>query len=650
MDEEEAEHEGEGGRLRLWLAVISGILLSVGLLLSFLSDVPINLREGLFGLSLTLVAAPVLYDAIRRFREQPFNEDLLMGIAGIGAAAIGVWAEGAAVLLLYNIAERVEDYTVDRVRNIAKKVAGMLPKRALLRRKDGRLEEVPVESLSPGDVIIVKAGWRVPVDGKILAGRSNMDQAIITGESIPVEKVAGDRVFSGSLSVDGSIEVLVEKPYRESTVSRIVEMVTQAHERKAQIERFIDRFSRYYTPTMILLSAGVALLPPLALPGQSFDTWLYRALIVLVIACPSALVISTPVTVLMGLTRAMWSGILVKGGRYLEELAKVKTIIFDKTGTLTEGRLKVSRIIPLNGFSEDEVLRLAAIAESKSSHPIANAILERAGHIHGGDGEVSEAAAQFTDIAGKGLRVVLGGGSTLLVGKISFLKDAGVEVDDDKRSGGWGGEDGDQMFLQSVPASGTTVGVAVEGRMAGIIHIEDQIRSEAKDTLRMLHSMGVRSVMLTGDNLATAKEVSAAISVGEYYADLLPEDKVRLAEQLRGRYGSVAMVGDGVNDAPALAASNVGIAMGTAGNDVAIEAADAALMGSNLKSIPYLLKLGRKVSSKIRINIALALTLKALMIILGAAGLIPLWFAVIGDDGLTLLVIANALPLLRLRV
>ncbi|MCL4436374.1 MAG: cation-translocating P-type ATPase [Thaumarchaeota archaeon] len=630
------EEEHEGGRLRVWLTVASGILLGIGLLTSLTHVLAELSREGLFGISLILVAAPVLYDAVRRIREYPFNEDLLMGIAAIGAAAIGVWAEGAAVLLLYNIAERVEDYTVDRVRNIAGRVAGLLPKRALL-KKEGRLDEVPVETLSPGDVIIVKAGWRIPVDGKIASGKSSIDQSAITGESIPIEKNVGDTVFSGSLSVDGSLEVLVEKPYKESTVSRIVEMVTEAHERKAKIERFIDRFSRYYTPSMILTAASIALIPPLAL-GQPFDTWLYRALIVLVIACPSALVISTPVTVLMGLTRAMWSGILVKGGRYLEELAKVRTVIFDKTGTLTYGKLKVSKIVTLNGFTEEQVLELAAAAESKSSHPIANAILEKSGSARHGDALYQE--IQLVDVAGKGLKAVMNQGHTLLVGKISFLKEAGIEVDSDK------------AVLKSLPPSGTTVAVAVDGRMAGLICIEDQIRSEASETLDDLRSMGVRTVMLTGDNSATAQEVSKAIGLEEesYYADLLPEDKVRLVGELKKKYeGSVAMVGDGVNDAPALAESNVGIAIGTAGNDVAIEAADAALMGSNLKAIPHLLKLGRKVSSKIRINIALALSLKALMIIMGASGLIPLWFAIIGDDGLTLLVIANALPLLRYR-
>ncbi|MCS7117346.1 MAG: cation-translocating P-type ATPase [Thaumarchaeota archaeon] len=620
----------EGGRLRLWLAVVSGVLLGAGLLGS-LVNVPSEVREGLFGASLTLVAAPVVYDAIRRLREQPFNEDLLMAIAAIGAAAIGTWEEGAAVLLLYNAAERIEDLTVDRVRNLAKRMAGLLPKRALL-KKDGGEEEVSVESLNVGDVVIVKSGWRVPVDGRIVAGRSSIDQSIVTGESIPVEKSVGDRVLSGSLSIGGSIEVLVEKPYSESTVSRIVEMVLEAQERKARVERFIERFSRYYTPAMILLSSGIAMIPPLVF-GQPYATWLYRALIVLVIACPSALVISTPVTVLMGLTRAMWSGILVKGGRYLEELAGVRAVVFDKTGTLTEGRLKVSRVIPLNGYREEDVLRLAAMAESRSSHPIANAIVERAGHVQRGTVEVT----QFVDVPGKGLKVTLSDGSVVLVGKHSFLVEEGVDA-------------GGQMVSQFLPSGVATVAVAVNGKIAGLIHVEDQVRSEARGVVKELHSQGIKSVMLTGDNPSTAREVSAELGIDEYYADLLPEDKVRLVDELRARYGSVAMVGDGVNDAPALAASNVGIAIGTAGNDVAIEAADVALMGSNLRSIPYLIKLGRKVSSKVRVNIALALSLKAIMIALGAVGLIPLWFAVIGDDGLTLLVIANALPLLRFRM
>ena len=625
----EEEVEREQSKVRIGLAVVSGSLLSVGLV-AFLTGVPAGLRQGLFGVSLVLVAAPVLYNALQRVRENPFNEDLLMGTVGIGAAAIGAWGEGAAVLLLYNIAERVEDYTVDRVRNIAKRVAGLLPKRALI-KKDGRIEEIPIEDLSRGDIVVVKAGWRIPVDGRIAAGRSSVDQSVITGESIPIEKSPGERVLSGSLSLDGSLEVVVERPYKESTVNRIVEMVTEAHERKAKIERLIDRFSGYYIPSMILVSVSIALIPPFVL-GQPFQTWLYRALIVLVIACPSALVISTPVTVLMGLTRAMRSGILIKGGRYLEELSSVKTIIFDKTGTLTQGKLRVSKVVSLDGFTEDEVLRLAAMAESRSSHPIAHAIMERAGY---GKNEYPD-GMQMVDVAGKGIKAIVSGRGTLLVGRTSFLKESGVEIN--------------EVVSRSMPPGGTTMAVALEGKMIGVIYVEDEIRLNAKDVVKQLRSMGKKTIMMTGDNEITAQKVSTEIGIDEYYADLLPEDKVRLAGELRRKYGNTAMVGDGINDAPVLTATNVGIAVGTAGNDIAIEAADVALMGSDLKAVPYLLRLGRKASTRIKFNIALALAVKALMIVLGAVGLIPLWFAVIGDDGLTLLIIANALPLLRFRM
>jgi len=625
----EEEVEREQSKVRIGLAVVSGSLLSVGLV-AFLTGVPAELRQGLFGVSLVLVAAPVLHNALQRVRENPFNEDLLMGTVGIGAAAIGAWGEGAAVLLLYNIAERVEDYTVDRVRNIAKRAAGLLPKRALI-KKDGRIEEIPIEEISRGDIVVVKAGWRIPVDGRIAAGRSSVDQSVITGESIPIEKSPGERVLSGSLSLDGSLEVVVERPYKESTVNRIVEMVTEAHERKAKIERLIDRVSGYYIPSMILVSVSIALIPPFAL-GQPFQTWLYRALIVLVIACPSALVISTPVTVLMGLTRAMRSGILIKGGRYLEELSSVKTIIFDKTGTLTQGKLRVSKVVSLDGFTEDEVLRLAAMAESRSSHPIAHAIMERAGY---GKNEYPD-GMQMVDVAGKGIKAIVSGRGTLLVGRTSFLKESGVEIN--------------EVVSRSMPPGGTTMAVALEGKMIGVIYVEDEIRLNAKDVVKQLRSMGKKTIMMTGDNEITAQKVSTEIGIDEYYADLLPEDKVRLAGELKRKYGNTAMVGDGINDAPALTATNVGIAVGTAGNDIAIEAADVALMGSDLKAVPYLLRLGRKASTRIKFNIALALAVKALMIVLGAVGLIPLWFAVIGDDGLTLLIIANALPLLRFRM
>lgn len=627
VDESEGEEEGSK---RLWITVAGSSLLVVGLFLAWL-EIGKGLEEIFYGVALAIATAPVLLEALKRLRENPFNADLLMGIAAVGAATIGVWEEGAAVLILYNVAETLEDYTVDRVRRITMKMAALLPKRALVKR-DGRLEEVPVEELLVGDVIAVKPGWRIPIDGKILSGRSNIDQSAITGESIPVEKAPGDEVLSGTLNLEGSLEIKVEKPFKDSTISRIVKLVVEARERKTNIERFVDKFSRYYTPAMMVLAALTAVVPPLFF-GGSFSLWIYRALFVLIIACPSAFVIATPVTILMGLTRAMWSGVLVKGGMYLEELSRTRVVAFDKTGTLTMGKLKVSEVVPSSGFQKSEVLRLAALAESMSSHPIGMAIVKEAEEQ---ELKLNE-DVEVLEVAGKGVRASLGKNKMILVGKPSFLSESRVQVDE-------------ALIEGKARSSGTFVAISIDGEYAGLIVVADELRPEARETVEALRALGMEEVvMLTGDNEATAKTIAEQLGITRYHAALLPEDKVRLATTLREKYGSIAMVGDGVNDAPVLAASNVGVAIGTAGNDIAIEAADVALMGSDLRAVPYTIKLGRKVINKLKVNIALTLSFKFLMITLGALGLIPLWFAVIGDDGITLVIIANALPLLRFK-
>lgn len=613
---------------RLRLAAVATVVLTAGLILHWL-NVGGMLEHILAGIALLIAAAPVGYQAAKEFRSNPFNHEVLMIAAGFGAAAIGVFEEGAAVLILFNFAEAIEGYTVDKVRGIAKRMASLLPKRALMKH-NGSLVEVAVEELKVGDIIVVKPSWRIPIDGTIIQGRSSVDQSTVTGESMPLEKIPGDAVLSGTLSLDGSLEIRVEKPFKDSTISRIIELVVEAREKKARMERFIDRFSKFYTPSMMGLAALIALVPPLAL-GQPFAVWLYRALIVLVIACPSALVISTPVTVLMGLTRAMWSSVLVKGGIYLEEIAKTKTVAFDKTGTLTKGNLKVAKVTPIKGFREEEVLQLAALAEARSSHPMAAAIVDAARR----SGLDQYGNMRLIEVPGKGVRGYLDDSRTILVGKQSFLAEEGVDLHG--------------STIGTGNSAGSHVLVAVDGKVAGLITLVDELRHEAGEATRLLKAKGVRIVMLTGDNETTAREVANELGIDEYYAGLLPEDKVRIAKELAQRYGEVAMVGDGVNDAPVLAASNVGIAVGSAGNDVAIEVADVALMGSDLRTIPYLLELGRKVVSKLRVNIVLALALKFLLIALGTLGFIPLWVGVIGDDGLTLVVIANALPLLRFK-
>jgi Cd2+/Zn2+-exporting ATPase len=614
---------------RLWLTVAAILFLAIGVALAMVG-IGKNFNGILYGLALAIATAPVSWAAIKHFKENHFNADLLMSIAAVGAAAIGAWAEGAAVLILYNVAENIEDYTVDRVRTITEKTASLLPKRALV-RKNGHLEEVQVQDLVVGEAIVVKPGWRIPVDGRILSGSASIDQSTITGESLPVEKAPGDEVLSGTLNLVGSLEIKVERPFEDSTMNRIVRLVMEARERKARIERFVDRFSRRYTPAMILLAISVALIPPIVL-GASFSTWIYRALIVLIVACPSAFIIGTQVTMLIGLTRAMWSGVLVKGGIYLEELSRIRAVAFDKTGTLTSGILKVSEITSFDGFTKDEVLRVAGSAESLSSHPIGIAI----GNEAKAQGLSTNDQAEVKEIAGKGVRATIKGGRTILVGRPPFLKENGIDIG--------------SLLETGQPSDGSTVAVALDGKLVGLITVTDELRSSAKETIETLKALGMESVeMLTGDNDATAKNVAEHLGMTNYHAALLPEDKVQLTNRLKEKYGSVAMIGDGVNDAPVLAASSVGIAIGTAGNDMATEAADVALMGSDLRAVPYAIQLGRKVVGRLKINMIMALGFKFLVIVLGALGLIPLWFAVVGDDGITIVIIALTLPLLNFK-
>ncbi len=599
-------------------------LLASGIALQLLG-VEILLSRILSGAALLVLLLPVAGEAITDFRKNPFNENVLMGTAAVVAAIIGVWPEGAAVLLVYNVAEHVEDYTMDRVRRIAERTASLLPRRAL-RLREGREADVPVEEIRPGDLLLVKSGWRVPVDGLVVRGRSSVDQSVVTGESVPVEKGPGDVVLSGTLNQEGALEVRATKPFRESTVARIVDLVTEAREGKARIERFIDRFSRIYTPSMIGVAAAIAIVPPLAL-GEPLSLWAYRALIALIIACPSALVISTPVITLIGLTRAMWSGALVKGGKYLEELARVRVVAFDKTGTLTYGRPKVVAVEPFNGFAEGEVLELAATVEAGSSHPLAEAIQAEAKS----QGIDPVSAAGATEAAGLGVQARVGG-KTVLVGGTTLCRESGVDLG---------------CLPPEGPRPGSVVLVAVDGELAGRIVLEDRVRDDARQAVEDLKAVGIeRVVMLTGDNEQAALPVARQLNVDEYRAGLLPEEKVELVRRLQEEWGSVAMVGDGVNDAPVMAASGVGIAMGTAGNDVALEAADVALMTSDLRAVPYLVLLGRKVARRLRAAIGAALGVKFLLIVLGALGWIPLWVAILGDDGLTLAIVGSALPLL----
>lgn len=570
-------------------------------------------------IALAISAIPATIAFLKEIR-RPMNIDLLMLVASIGAAAIGAYEEGAAVLVVYNIAEFLEDLTVERVKGLTKSIAKLLPTKVLLKR-NGRLIEVDVKELKPGDLIVVKPGQRVPVDGVIVSGETEVDRSAVTGESIPVVKREGDKILSGVLNIISPIEVMVEKKVEDSMVGRIVKLVTEAKERKARFERLVSRFARFYTPIVLLIAFLVALIPPLIF-SEPVMQWIYRALVVLVIACPSAFIISTPVTVLIGMAKAMKTGALIKGGRYFEELARVVVAAFDKTGTITTGKMRVAEVRAFNGFEEDEVLRLAAMANSRISHPISDAIRVEA-ELRG---LKIENYGKVNYVKGKG--VIMVDGTRVIVGRPSFLEELGVNV-------------------PRTRYERTTVMVSVANKVVGLILLEDKSRVEAKKVVEQLKKMGKKVVLVSGDSKGAVERVAKELGFDEFYAELLPEEKVEVAKKLRERYGALSFVGDGVNDGPVLAVSNVGIAVATGGNDVAIEAADVALIGERIDLVPWLLGLGKKVVEKLKLNIFLALAFKAIMISLGIMGMIPLWIAVLGDDGITILLISNSLSLLR---
>jgi Cd2+/Zn2+-exporting ATPase len=482
-------------------------------------------------------------------------------------------------------------------------------------------------------VIIVKPGEKVPLDGTVLVGTSGVNQAPITGEALPVEKGPGAEVYAGTINGDGALEVRVTRLRRDSTMARIINLVEVAQAQRAPSQTFVERFAKYYTPSVIAVAAAIAVVPPVVF-GLPFDTWLYRALVLLVISCPCALVISTPVSIVSALAGAARAGVLIKGGVHLERTARVRAVAFDKTGTLTRGRLEVVDVIPLNGTAPRDLLALAAALESRSEHPLARAIVRKAA----AEGLAVAAADGFRALPGLGAEATLDG-QALLVGSHRLFEERGLctpAID---------------ARLERLGHEGRTAVLVARGNVPlGIIGLADATRSAGREAVDRLRRQGVeRVVMLTGDNAHTARAIAEQLGIEDYLAELLPADKVKAVTALRQRYGAVAMVGDGVNDAPALAAADVGIVMGAAGSDAALETADVALMADDLLKVPYLLRLGRRTLRNIQVNIAFSLGLKALFLALAVGGAATLWMAVVADMGASLLVIANGLRLLRAR-
>ena len=610
---------------------ISGALFVITWGLSYIGLIPESASNVLYALAIIIGGYRIAKTGLYGLKSWTIGMDLLMTVAAVGAAIIGQWEEGAAVVFLFSLGETLEAYTMDRTRKSIRSLMDLSPKEALIRR-NGVESVLPIEKIQIGDTLIIKPGEKIAMDGNIVKGTSTINQAPITGESIPVEKAEGDEVFAGTINQFGSLEVKVTKLSKDNTLSRIVHMVEEAQAQKAPSQRFVDVFAKYYTPAVIIIALGIAIVPPVFM-NQPFDTWFYRALMMLVVSCPCALVISTPVSIVSAIGNAARNGVLIKGGAHLERLGVVSVVAFDKTGTLTSGIPQVTKVIPLDQRDEQEVLAIAAAIESRSEHPVAEAIVRKAKlenvQIH--------ESTNFTSITGKGVRAAIGGIDFYVGSPRWFLHDLNISLVGLKND------------IQRLEAQGQTVMVLGTKENAwAAIAVADEVRVNSKETLDQLHQIGIRkAVMLTGDNRGTAEAVAAKLGDIGYRAELLPQDKVTSIKELMSNGDGVAMIGDGVNDAPALATATVGIAMGAAGTDTALETADVALMADDLSKLPYAIELSRRSVKIIKQNIAFSLLVKVVFLSMIFFGISTLWMAVLADTGSSLIVIANGMRLLR---
>jgi Cd2+/Zn2+-exporting ATPase len=622
---EEAERTPFWRTPRALLTAASALLFLVGLTLS-IAGAPEITRVVAYLAAIVVGGLPIFRAAVAGLRARHLDMNVLMSAATVGAVGIGEWAEAASVVVLFASGNALQVYAIDRTRGAVRALVRLAPNQVLLKRGDSETV-VPASEVEVGQTVIVRPGERLAVDGRVLEGSSAVDEAPVTGESVPVEKGAGDSVYSGSLNGQGGLLVEATKRAGDSTLQRIARLVEEAQAKKAPAEQFVDRFSRVYTPVVVTAAVVLAVLPPLF--GGGFGEWFYRALALLIIACPCALVISTPVTVVSGIGAASRRGILVKGGAALEAAGRLKVLAFDKTGTLTEGRPIVSRTVALNGKGEAEVLALAAALERRSEHPLAHAILTAA------DGVELRPVSGFKSVAGRGAEGEVDG-ERYLIGSPRLFAERGIALD------------GADEALDTVERAGETP--VILGGDAGplaVFGLADSLRPDAKATIEALREAGVGElVMLTGDAEAPARRVAEELGIG-YRARLLPEQKIEVMRELVSEHGGAGMVGDGVNDAPALAASSVGFAMGAAGTDVALETADVALMQDDLPKLAEAVRLSRAAEGIIKQNVVVSIAIKGLFVLLAPFGLVALWLAVFADMGTSIAVTLNGLRLFR---
>jgi Cd2+/Zn2+-exporting ATPase len=641
LEHEEPRASSADVRSRLVLTLLSAVVTAVGAAAQTL---------GLDGSAVFFLAAVALggvYPASRALaaiRSRAIDINVLMVIAVAGAIALGDWFEAASVVCLFALAQWMEVRTLEHARQAIRALIDLSPREALVLR-DGIEQRLPVDRVRVGDAVIVKPGDKIPVDGRVTAGQSDVNEAPMTGESQPVHKALGAEIYAGTINGRGALEVEVTRVGADTRLARITHLVEDAQSQRAPVQTFVDRFARVYTPAVIVLALVVAILPPLAFGGAG-DLWFYRALVLLVIACPCALVISTPVSIVAALSAAARHGVLVKGGAHLERLAGVRIVAFDKTGTLTQGVLRVTEVIPRGQASIEDVLRYAAAVESRSEHPVARAITARANELT----LDIPAASGFSSVPGLGASATVAG-RQITIGNAAFFESRAIAVPEPDAVGPT--ERPDESLVL----------VAVDEMPLGAIRLADQLRANAREAVERLRAQGVEQViLLTGDQEGPARAVATAVAVDQWRFGLLPEQKHAFVRALRaeaqgpspegrgprGRAG-VMMVGDGINDAPALAAADVGVAMGAAGSDIALETADVALMSDDLLKLSYALRLARATLRNIKTNVAVSLVLKGAFLVMAIAGGATLWMAVLADTGASVIVVANALRLLRAR-
>lgn len=616
---------GEDNKKRIMKIGTGAIIYIVGVILSHILKLSMYITIPILVVAYIMLGADVLIRAAKNIaRGHVFDENFLMALSTVGAFVIGEYPEAVAVMLFYQIGEFFQDLAVDKSRRSISELMDIRPDSANIKRGEEVITVSP-DDVEVGEIIIVRPGEKVPLDGEVVSGESMLDTRALTGESVPRKASVGDDVLSGCINENGLLEIRVKKASHESTVSKILNLVENASSKKAPAENFITTFARYYTPVVVILALLLSIIPPLIL-GGGFADWVYRGFVFLVISCPCALVISIPLTFFGGIGAASSKGILVKGSNYLEALNSVDTLVFDKTGTLTKGVFKVTEVNPVNGYTADQLLLLAASAEIYSNHPIAKSIVAEC------ERKIEESAlSDYKEISGRGVSVNVSG-HTVLAGNDKLMSDNEIDYVQDS-------------------AVGTKVYVATDGNFIGSILISDEIKTDSANAMSALKKLGIKSlVMLTGDDKVVAENVARELKIDTYYAELLPGDKVQKLEELLAAAkegGKVAFIGDGINDAPVLARADVGVAMGALGSDAAIEAADVVLMTDEPAKLADAILIAKKTKKIVMQNIVFAIGVKVFLLILGALGIAGMWAAIFGDVGVMVIAVLNAMRALK---